>query len=76
MTKWNGVPEHSDWDGWHWVGGIPRLWDADQQAWKNEGGSYCPAQAFPALYGEYEGPCLTPMEVEMHIKKAKKEATA
>ncbi len=75
MTKWSGVPEDSDWDGWHWVSGIPRYWDADRQEWEPYKGSFCPPNMFPKYYGDYEGPCLTPMEVAALVEKTKKEAS-
>ncbi len=76
MSKWNGVPEYPDWDGWHWVGGTPRHWDAGRQEWEPESMAFCPSDIFAELYGDYEGPCLTPMEVDALVKKTKKEAAA
>jgi hypothetical protein len=60
-----GVPMNPDRDGWHWVNGTPREWVVfdDGGSWRLAGSDYRPHEWAHRIY---QGPCLTPTEVESH----------
>jgi hypothetical protein len=72
---WDGLPNNPERDGWHWVGGYPRLWDGMRGIWwQRLGGPTMAHGCAPTLWGEYGGPCLRPSEVAASRADALREA--
>jgi len=71
-----GVPMNPERDGWHWVNSTPREWVVDDDAgwWRcgMAGSDYRPPARI--AHRMYQGPCLTPTEVDASIAKASKDA--
>jgi hypothetical protein len=65
-------PKEPERDGWHWVNGTPRKWEA----W-DDGGAWIIGDGFfrAADFGHriYQGPCLTPQEVAAQVEAARRE---
>lgn len=62
---WDGRPENPEKDGWHWLQSrlgvkVPRLWVAEDGAWRLHGQDYAAKNAKGNQ--RYLGPCLTPSE--------------
>ena len=60
-----GVPMNPERDGWHWINSTPREWVVfdDGGSWRLAGSDYRP---YEWVHRIYQGPCLTPTEVESH----------
>ncbi len=68
-----GVPLNPERDGWHWVNSTPREWVVfdDGGSWRLAGSDYRPHEWAHRIY---QGPCLTPAEVDARVKEARRDA--
>lgn len=75
--RWDGRPENSERDGWHWLHHRieskpqPVEWVAEIDAWAS-GAAYSP-EGVVELGWRYRGPCLTPAEVAAREAAARRE---
>jgi hypothetical protein len=68
-----GVPLNPEKSRWHWVNSTPREWVVfhDGGSWRLAGSDYRPHEW---AHRVYQGPCLTPAEVDARIATARKDA--
>ena len=68
MTGWDGIPDHPDRDGWHWIDYAgwpePRYWFAPRPpitvAGYRRGGSPSDPMPWLTAHARYLGPCIPP----------------
>lgn len=75
FKAWKGYPPNPEEDGLHHIGEGVALWFADRQAWTLMGRTRLVSPEWLAAqwWASYNGPCLTPDEVEARVNAARRK---